>query len=74
MTQGHPYSFKLESSAILTEPLEVKIQLNNTSGSITGATPSSVFNSDGSAGMVTVPIIGSQAVMVSTQNPSDSSV
>ena len=22
VTQGHPYSFKLESSAILTEPLE----------------------------------------------------
>ena len=71
VTQGHSYSFKLESSAILTEPLNVKILLNNTSGSITGATPLSVFNSDGSAGMVTIPISGSQVVMVNTQNPPD---
>ena len=48
VTQGHSYSFKLVSSAILTEPLNVKILLNNISGSITSATPSSVFNSDGS--------------------------
>ena len=73
VTQGHSYSFKLESSAILTEPLNVKILLNNTSGSITGATPSSVFNSDGSEGTVTIPISGSQVVMVNTQNPTDSS-
>ena len=73
VTQGHPYSFKLESSAILTEPLNVKILLNNASGSITGAIPSSVFNSDGSEGTVTVPISGSQVVMVNTQNPTDSS-
>ena len=69
VTQGHPYSFKLESSAILTEPLNVKILLNNDSGNITGATPSGVFNADGTGGTVTIPISGSQMVTVNTQNP-----
>ena len=70
VTQGYPFSFKVEVSTAIFSTLPVRIQLNDSnSGVITGATPSGVFAAN-SIGEVTIPTSGSREVTVMTQNPS----
>ena len=68
VTQGHSYSFNVETSAVVTTPLQVRIQLYNSNEFITSVTPSSAFPEAGE-GTVTIPTSGSVKVTVNTQNP-----
>ena len=70
VTQGHSFSFTVEATTTLTNPLPVVIGIEdqNSGAIVTGATPSGVFIPDDS-GVVMVPISGSIPVVVTTVNP-----
>ena len=73
VTQGHSFSFTVEATGTLTNPLPVVIGIEdqNSGAIVTGATPSGVFVPDDS-GVVMVPTGGSIEVVVTTANPTSS--
>ena len=70
VTQGHSFSFTVEATGTLTNPLSVEIAIEdqNSGAIVTGATPSGVFIPDDS-GSIMIPTSGSVEVVVTTANP-----